>query len=150
MKDPGVRRPIGNLLEGIRIRINSLQAFGVDAGPLHARLDDAQAALSQNKKREARLVADELLIFIKIINSEIERFIREFSQGKGMKAVPSKENNLDKRILDLVQEAFQRSLHGTSFRKMVEMIATEKVQVLLSDDYVTKSDLKVLGGEPFK
>jgi hypothetical protein len=150
MKDPGVRRPIGNLLEGIRIRINSLQAFGVDAGPLHARLDDAQTALGENKKREARLVADELLIFIKILNAEVERFIREFSQGKGIETVPAKESDLDQRILDLVQEAFQRSLHGTSFRKMVEMIATEKVQILLSDDYVTKSDLEVLGGEPVK
>lgn len=148
MDDPGERRPTKSLLDRTRKRVEALEQFGAAAGPLRKRQDQAEKLFREGRAREARMAADELLIFLKILSGEVDRCIRQFTEEGELPGTGEGDAGLsEQKILDLVHEAFQRSLHSQSFRRMVEVISIEKVQHLLADEYVTRPDFEALRSE---
>lgn len=142
--DPGDRRPIRDLLDRIRMRLDALSGFGPDVSELRERLAKAEAMFSEGRDAEARLNADELMILLKLLGSEMSRIIREFSTGKPDAREDRSFEPGDERILELVEEAFKRSLHSVALRRMVEVIAVGKIQSILSGEFVTREELSRL------
>jgi hypothetical protein len=142
MADPGERRSLKELLSRVERKAEALIELGAETGPVLKRVENLRSLVRAGKEGPARLAADELLIFLKIITSEVDRIIQGFT-GEAVRAAsrPSPEVE-ESDMLEAVGEAFQRCLHSSALRRMVETIALEKVQTLLTQEYVTREELE--------
>ncbi len=147
MEDPGERRPTQSLLDRTRKRIEALCEFGADASALSEKLANAEKQLVEGSEVEARLAMDELLIFMKILCSEIERMISGSSTGETREVDKPKTSAGDSESIEMANEAFQRCLHSSALRRMVEVIALEKIQSVLSDEFVSRDEVEKLLAE---
>ena len=134
-------------------KLEGLRALGVRAAGLERLSEEAKSGLSGEGGAEGRRKLDELLMIFSVLAEEIETFLGRMESGApGGAAEPGPQSSLPtlEEIEGTVEEAFLKHLHSSGLRRMVEVIALEKVRSALSDDefyekVVKKGVLRALG-----
>jgi hypothetical protein len=129
-------------MDRVQKKLDALRDLGVDCSPLMKEISQTRRLIDKGDQRDARLAADQMLIFLKVLISDIQRTVNGFARGGKVEVFAESSSRKDQDIVDLVQEAFQRSLHSTALRRMVETIALEKVNSLLSEEFVSREEFQ--------
>jgi hypothetical protein len=132
---------LGEKIALAEMKIECLRALGVDTKRLDTILVKAKSALGARQSASAAGNLDELLVLFSILSEEIDAIIDRFlGSGKGAKKAPRPTgrgpNPTLEEVRETVEDAFLKSLHSKNLRRMVEIIAVEKVRSVLSEEDV--------------
>lgn len=119
-------------------KLETLKAFGIRTGPLETRLREASKALRKKDASRARKTLDEVLVLLSIASEELNRLFKTGLAGVetagGAPARAPRDTPTLEEIEATVHDAFRTFIHSTGLRRMVEVIALEKVrQVMIQD-----------------
>ncbi|MHC4598944.1 MAG: hypothetical protein ACYS47_08065 [Planctomycetota bacterium] len=130
---------LGEKIARAELKIECLRGLGVNTRRLDAGLAKAKAALAARQSTSAAASLDELLILFSILSEEIdliiERFLESGEEGKDGLRPPARASSPSlNEVRETVEDAFLKSLHSRNLRRMVEVIALEKVRSVLSEE----------------
>jgi uncharacterized small protein (DUF1192 family) len=132
-----------NELDAIEKKLECLAEIGVRAAPVRAEIARIRALLKKKQTGQAAKRIEETMVLFKIASAEIEAVFEKLSGGKDSTPESGKAPPPSlKEISETVEEAFKRHLHSTSLRRMVEVIALEKIRSILQDEVIPESWLE--------
>ncbi|MHC5037688.1 MAG: hypothetical protein ACYTHM_10265 [Planctomycetota bacterium] len=139
-KSPRKRDSIGQSIGIAEMKLEYLRGFGVDTAGLDAMLRGAKSAFGKKDYAKSQKRLEELLVFFGIaaeeINAILARFLGSGKKGRPKPKTEGREALSLEAIQETVEEAFHKSLHSKGLRRMVEVIAMEKVRTVLADEGV--------------
>jgi len=122
------------------MKLDCLRGLGVDAGTLKKKLAQAKNALRTRDYESTAGRLEELLYFFSLVGEELNALLARFQGTKTGEGAARASNKLEDPTLDEIEEtiegAFQKALHSKGLRRMVEVIALEKVRSVLEGDGV--------------
>ena len=135
---PVRRDSIGEKIGIAEMKTDYLRALGVDTSRMEKRLKKAKSAFGAKNYEASEVALDELLVLFSVLTKEVEEIIDRFL-GSGKKKVRSTaalrgggQPTLEE-VRETVEDAFLKSLHSQNLRRMVEVIALEKVRSILTE-----------------
>ena len=139
-----------------RKKLDNLKELGVGKNALEKILRKASEDLKAGREEDCRRGLDELLLFFKLAAEELGMILDRFLEG-GKGEAPKKAGEGSRSLLteeeieETVEEAFKKALHSTALRRMVEVIALEKVRSVLVEEgpppaWVEKALSRALSG----
>lgn len=111
-------------------KIKAMRTMGVDVSTLEAML--AKAKAKSSKKRSAtpaRQAVENLQIAVSLVVKELDNVVSGLA-GKSVEKKTDAPPSLDE-IRTTVEDAFKKHLHSAALRRMVEVVALEKLQSIL-------------------
>lgn len=133
---PGGRESVGQKVALAEMKIECLRGLGIRTPELDDLLKEAKNALRAKGPDAAARHADRLLVLFSVAAEELESLVARFlgKPGAGAGAARGGAAPSIREIEETVADAFRKALHSSALRRMVEVVAVEKIRSVLTDE----------------